>query len=84
MEGISFPEQTLTLGRPPSMSEEECGPLPVYLTAEGQVISCWRMTLRERFSALIFGKVWLWVWSGKTQPPVALEVKRTVFKKEEA
>jgi hypothetical protein len=30
-------------------------------------------------ATLRFGKVWVWVLSGKTQPPIALEARRTVF-----
>jgi hypothetical protein len=30
------------------------------------------MSFRERLSALLFGRVWLFVLSGKTQPPVSL------------
>lgn len=34
-------------------------PLPVYRTADGMVISCWRLTLRERLRVLFAGKIWL-------------------------
>jgi hypothetical protein len=37
------------------------------------------MTWRERISALLFGKVWLYVHSGLTQPPVALQSMRDIF-----
>ena len=63
---------------PASMTDDECAPLPVYKTGE-HCISCWQPTLRERLSILFYGRVWLWVWFGNTQPPVALEGKRTVF-----
>ena len=86
MNPTTFPESTKTLAKPRSMTDEECGPLPVYVTDEddfaiGVVISCWRMSWRERLSALLSGRVWLSVWSGVTQPPVALTVKRTIFGK---
>jgi len=33
-------------------------------------VSLWRMSLMERLSALLFGKVWLAILSGGTCPPV--------------
>lgn len=52
--------------------------LPVYTDGE-QCISCWRMSWRERLSALLFGRVWLHVLSGSNQPPVALTAGRSLF-----
>ena len=56
-------------------------PLPVWTDGE-QCVSCWRMSLRERFAALLFGRVWLAVLSGSTQPPVYVEAKRTYLKQD--
>ena len=78
MKPIWFSEAESELQRPASMTDDECAPLPVYKTGE-QCISCWQPTHRERLSILFYGRVWLWVWFGNTQPPVALEGKRTVF-----
>lgn len=72
----AFAESNKTLGAPSGM--ENCSSLAVY--ADGKTcLSCWRPTWRERLSILLFGRVWLWVMSGYTQPPVALSGKRTVF-----
>lgn len=80
MEPATFEHQNKTLARPQDMSEEECGPLPVY--SDGKMcISSWDLSLKERISALIFGKAWLWVYSGSTQPPVSIEATRTIFGK---
>lgn len=82
MEPISFPEANRKLTTPQGMTAEECGDLPVY--SDGQVCaSCWKPTWRERLSILVHGRVWLWVWSGKTQPPVAVEGKKTPFVQKE-
>jgi hypothetical protein len=78
MEPINFSQSNKILLKPESMSDKECGSLPV-LTDGTQCLSLWRMTWRERISALLFGRVWLWVYSGETQPPVALEVSRDIF-----
>ncbi len=76
-----FPEANKELQKPPSMTDEECGPLPVYNDGE-QSISCWQMTWRERLAALVFGRVWLGVLFGKTQPPVWLMCRRTAVLKQ--
>lgn len=77
-----FPEKTHELGPPPSLSEEECGRLPV-CTDGKQCVSCWTPSLRERLSILFFGRVWLCVMNGdETQPPVWLAGKRAIFRPE--
>lgn len=56
----------------------QIAPLPVW--TDGEVcLSSWKLSLRERVAALVFGRVWLWVASGKTQPPVSLSAERTPF-----
>jgi hypothetical protein len=50
-------------------------PLPVWTDGE-QCVSCWKMSLRERFSALLFGRVWLSLLSGYTQPPAFIQASR--------
>ena len=82
MTPVKFKESNRTLGKPESMTDEECGSLDVYTDGES-CLSCWRMSFLERLRALFFGRVWLWVVFGHgTQPPVALECKRTAFRKE--
>lgn len=78
MEPINFPQANRKLGKPVGMTDKECGPLPIFNDGV-YCTSCWQMTWRERFSAFFFGKVWLSVMSGQTQPPVSLEVKKTIF-----
>jgi len=61
----------MTLHAPPGMNN--CGALVVHRTADGKrCISCWRPSWRERLSILFFGRVWVDIFSGSTQPPVAL------------
>ena len=81
MKPIKFEEQTKILSRPKSMTDEECGSLAIF--SDGKVcLSCWKMGFKERLKALIFGKIWVQVYSGKTQPPIALDCCKTVFEKE--
>lgn len=78
MEPVNFKQATKTLGPPKGMTSEECGNLPVF-TDGTQCISLWKMTWRERLSALLFGKVWLFVVNGQTQPPVFLMAAKEIF-----
>jgi len=80
MEPIKFNEMNGQLNKPKSMTDDECGPL--YVHSDGvQLVSCWKMTFKERIAALLYGKVWLGVVSGTTQPPVWLTCRKTVFEK---
>ena len=81
MKPENFSQATRTLTRPREMTDQECGPLPIFNDGR-ESISCWKMSWKERISALVFGRVWLYVVAGPSQPPVALDVTRTVFIKE--
>ena len=76
MTPTTFPQANLTLTAPPGMPE--CGELPVYRGGT-QLVSSWRVSWHERLSILFFGRVWLQVWGGRTQPPVAISGERTIF-----
>ncbi len=80
MEPIEFKEVNAALQKSESMTDEECRPLHVFRD-DKQCISCWRPTWRERLSILWYGKVWLSVIGGKTQPPVWLMGNKTAFEK---
>lgn len=80
MKPINFPESNCVLSKPKDMTDEECGHLFIHRTGQ-QCISCWKLTLLERINILLFGRIWLWVWSGDTQPPVALDARKTIFVK---
>lgn len=86
MNPISFDEHNVVLGPPQNFSVEESGAaseigsLPIYRDGE-QYISLWKMGLKERLSALLFGKIWLQVLSYPTQPPVLLRAQRTIFER---
>ena len=56
MNPINFKEATKVLRKPKNMTDEECGPLPVY-TDGINCVSCWKMSFKERLAALLFGKV---------------------------
>ena len=85
MKGIKFPEVNLNLREPDNWDKEKYGPcdiLPTYRDKESHIFySCWKMTWRERFSALFFGKAWLSVLTMGSHPPVSLTTTRNIFTK---
>lgn len=80
MKPIEFPESNRLLKA--YESEHEMKDMRVW-TDNKMCISCWKATWKERLSFLLFGKVWVYVLSGGTQPPVALSVDRNIFTKVE-
>lgn len=81
MKPIKFKEANKNLLKPQNMTDEECSSLWVF-TDGRECISCWKMSFKQRLSALIHGKVWLSVLSGHTQPPVWVDCAKTVFLKQ--
>jgi len=83
MQPDKFPQANKDLLKPEGWTDEECGSLLVYTDGK-ECISLWKMTWRERFSALFYGRIWLFVVSGQTQPPVSLMATRYIFKEVES
>lgn len=69
MTPISFPQSNKDLIKPDSMTDKECGTLPVF-TNGNQCISCWSLSDDDIERIKRTGRVWLSVHSGPTQPPV--------------
>jgi len=65
MTPIEFPEHTIVLAK----DQPEYQPLPVFNDGQ-QMISCWKLTLRERLTLLFTGKLWLrqLTFGGPLQP----------------
>jgi hypothetical protein len=55
-------------------------PLAIYTDGE-ECISCWVCSFWERIQVLLFGKVWIFVESGRVQPPITAMGTRTCFLK---
>jgi hypothetical protein len=77
MTPTQFPQANTNFTAPESMPD--CGDLPTF-RGSGQIISCWKMSWKERLKALITGKVWLGV-AGSAQPPVWLATQSPFPKK---
>jgi len=56
MKPTEFPQQTHILAK----DQPQYLPLPVYWNLEGELLSCWKLTLRERIRLLFTGRLWLW------------------------
>jgi hypothetical protein len=82
MKPLKFKEATVELTKPASMTDEECSSLHIHQSETGECISLWTTTFWERLKFLFHGKLWLGVLSGKTQPPVWLDMSKTVFIKD--
>jgi len=55
MKPIKFPEQNCTYAE----NQPEYLPLPAFKDENGVVISCWRLSFRERLRILFKGNIWL-------------------------
>ena len=66
MKILEFPEQTTVIAKnqPPYL------PLPAHRTKDGEVTSCWGLSLKERFRLLLSGKIYftLLTFNEKIQP----------------
>lgn len=74
-----FKEASVELKKPESMTDSECGSLWVHQTKDGQCISLWTAPFWTRLKFLFHGNLWLGVLSGSSQPPVWLDITKTVF-----
>lgn len=66
-------------GKKYSENVNEVLPLPIWTDGE-QCVSCWQMSWRERIAALFFGRVWLAVLTGQTQPPAYVVASKEYLK----
>lgn len=55
MKPIKFKEQNTVFAE----DQPKYLPLPVHKTKDGQIISCWKLSLLERLKICISGKLWL-------------------------
>lgn len=81
MTPTKFPESNMVLTAPKGM--DNCGALPVHTDGE-MCVSLWTASWRERLGLLLHGRLWVFVWSGRTQPPIGLSIDKTVFVKPSA
>jgi len=75
---INFKEQNMVFAE----NQKEYLPLPAHKTKEGQIISCWKMSFRERIKALFTGRVYSSIHTfNNGLPPQMLSVN-SIFEKQ--
>lgn len=78
MEPIGFEEVNKVLQKPPTMTDEQCQPLPVF-SNDIECVSKWELSDTDIENIKKYKCIWLRILSGKTQPPVALSTEKTIF-----
>ena len=72
MKPESFDEQNAVFAK----DQPEYLPLPAHRTKDGEVISAWRLSLKERLILLFTGRMWLRVFTFNTRlQPLLLQVE---------
>lgn len=75
MKPVEFKDQNVVFAK----DQPEYQPLPALKldTPKGEIISCWRLSLKERLKVLISGRIWLSLMSfNKPLTPSFLTVNR--------
>ena len=78
MTPTNFILANATVGQP-TTGKDVVAALPIFNDGE-RSLSSWKMTWQERFSALLFGRAWVWVKAGKSMPPMSAEICRNPIK----
>ena len=74
MKPSKFPEQNVTYAK----DQPEYGNLPAFKDEDGVVISCWKLSFRERLRVLFRGYVWLSLHSfNKPLTPSLITTKKS-------
>ena len=76
MKAIEFPEQNIVFAK----DQPEYLPLPAFKndSPQGEVISCWQLTWKERIKILFTGKIWLSLLSfNKPLTPSRLSINKS-------
>ena len=61
MKPIEFKEQNIVIAK----DQPQYGNLPAFISEdeEGIVVSCWKLSLKERMRLLFRGKLWVGLWT---------------------
>lgn len=74
MNIIKFPECNVTYAE----NQPEYLPLPALKMKDGEIVTCWRLSLRERLKVLFSGKIWLNVLTfDRPLQPLLMSVDKT-------
>ena len=56
MKPITFKEHNVVYAK----DQPEYNPLPALKDNTGAVVSCWKLSIKERFKLIFTGKLWRW------------------------
>ena len=80
MTPIEYGETTRVFGK----NQDQYSPLPARVTDTGEVVSCWKLSFRERLSVLFRGRIFLCVWTfNRPLQPVSLGIEDPIMPPEE-
>lgn len=77
MKPVTFKEQNTVYAK----DQKEYQPLPVHRTEAGIVISCWKLTFKERIRVMFTGVIWYSVFTFNTPLQPQLPTVESPFKK---
>jgi len=80
MKPLYFIQATIELQKPANMTDEQCSSLYVHQSADDECISLWTIPFWQRLKFLFHGRLWLGIVSGKSQPPVWIDMRKKMFK----
>ena len=75
MKPVEFKHQNIVFAK----DQPEYQPLPALRleSPQGEVVSCWRLSFKERLQVLVFGRVWMSLMSfNKPLTPSYLSINR--------
>jgi len=74
MKPSKFPEQNTVYAE----NQDEYGNMPAFKDEDGVVVSCWKLTFRERLRVLFRGYIWLSLMSfNKPLTPSYMSTKKS-------
>jgi hypothetical protein len=75
MKAVTFKHQNIVFAE----NQPEYTPLPAlkFDTSQGEVVTCWKLSFKERLKILMFGKIWLSVLTfNQPLSPIYMSVDR--------
>lgn len=76
MQPIKFAESNCTYAE----NQPEYLPLPVFKATDGTVVSCWKLSWRERIKILFTGKMWSFVLTfNQPLQPQLMQIEKPLF-----
>lgn len=61
LEPVDFPERTQLIAK----DQQQYKTLPAHqkLNEEGEIVTCWRLSIKDRITILLTGRLWCSIWT---------------------